>query len=120
MSREWLDFYEDMIKACHLINDFTAGHDKESFCQTQIAYHATIRNFEILGEAAKLIPIEIREAVTEIPWIKLIAFRNIIIHEYFEIDDNILWDVISNKVDEILKELKEMPNKYPQFFKNQD
>ncbi len=117
MSREWLDFYEDMIVACKAIIEYSKGHSKDSFCQSKLHYDATIRNFEILGEAAKLIPMEVRATVTEIPWSKLIALRNIVIHEYFEIDDTILWDVISNKIPGVLKELQMMPNKYSQFFK---
>lgn len=116
MSREWLDFYEDMIVACKAIIEYSKEHSQQSFCKSKLHYDATIRNFEILGEAAKLIPIEIRAAVLEIPWAKLIALRNIVIHEYFEIDDYILWDVITNKIPDILKILQTLPKKYPSFF----
>lgn len=119
MSREWLDFYEDMIVACKAILDYSRDHTQDSFCQSKLHYDATIRNFEILGEAAKLIPLELRTVASEIPWTKLIALRNIVIHEYFEIDDNILWDVITNKIPSMLEALRSMPQKYSYFFEKQ-
>jgi uncharacterized protein with HEPN domain len=120
MSREWLDYYEDMIVACESIIQFSENHTKESFCNSKLHYDATIRNIEVLGEAAKLIPTEIRSAIKEIPWTKLIALRNIVIHDYFEIDDDILWDVIINKIPKVLEELNNMPRNYSQFFKKLD
>jgi len=57
-----------------------------------------VRNLELLGEAANQIPDEIRARAPEIEWRKLIGLRNILIHSYFGVDEDILWDLVKNKV----------------------
>lgn len=57
-----------------------------------------MRNLELLGEAANQIPDEIRARAPEIEWRKLIGLRNILIHSYFGVDEDILWDLVKNKV----------------------
>ncbi|GMW05524.1 MAG: DUF86 domain-containing protein [Gammaproteobacteria bacterium] len=57
-----------------------------------------MRNIELLGEAARQIPPEVRGRAPDIEWTKIIALRNILIHGYFGIDDDILWDVVTRRV----------------------
>ncbi len=113
MSRQWIDFYEDMLKACHNIVTYTTGYEKADFCEDNLTYDATVRNIEILGEAAKAIPVEIQLEFSQIPWAKLTGVRNILIHEYFGINDDILWDIIENKIPELLLQLEAISLVYP-------
>jgi uncharacterized protein with HEPN domain len=61
-----------------------------------------LRNLEVIGEAAKQIPPDIRARVIGVEWRKIIGFRDIVAHAYFGIDETILWDIISKKVPDLI------------------
>nr|WP_281248203.1 HepT-like ribonuclease domain-containing protein [Seinonella peptonophila] len=56
---------------------------------------AVVRNLEVIGEASKYIPEEIRQKYPQVPWKSMIGLRNILIHEYFGIDEQIIWEIVS-------------------------
>jgi uncharacterized protein with HEPN domain len=59
---------------------------------------AVVRNIEIIGEASKNVPTHIKEKLTEVPWTKLAGIRNRIVHEYFGVDINIIWFIVTNEL----------------------
>ena len=61
---------------------------------------ATVRNFEIIGEAVKRIPESIKKEHSDIEWKKIAGLRDILIHEYFGVDPEVVWDIIKNKLPE--------------------
>ena len=75
--------------------------DYKAFEADRKTQDAVIRNLEIIGEAARTIPDEVRDKAAEIEWYKIIALRNILIHEYFGVNLKIVWDVIQNKLDAV-------------------
>jgi uncharacterized protein with HEPN domain len=75
------------------ILEYTADLDFIQFKQRYIVVDAVIRNFEIIGEASKHIPKEITEKYPELPWKKMYALRNILMHEYFGIDYEMIWEI---------------------------
>jgi uncharacterized protein with HEPN domain len=77
---------------------YTEGVSREAFDQRGMVFDATVRNLELLGEAARQLPEEVRGRAPEIEWRKLIALRNILIYSYFGMDEEILWDLVQNKV----------------------
>ena len=79
--------------------------DLKSFCSNEIIYDAVIRNLEIIDEASKNIPAHIRSSYPKVEWRKVSGLRDILIHAYFFIDSIILWDIITIKIPELLKEL---------------
>ena len=72
----------------------------------RLIYDATLRNLELIGEAATHIPEEIRNAHDEIPWRMIIATRNRLIHGYLGIDNDTLWSIVQDDVPTILHLLK--------------
>jgi uncharacterized protein with HEPN domain len=62
---------------------------------------AVIRNLEIIGEAARNVPEEIKNNYNEIPWKKMIGLRNMLIHEYFGVDESIVWERIKTNLPEV-------------------
>lgn len=105
-EREW-DFYlDDMISFAKNVLSYSSGLDQEAFISTGLNYDATLRNLELIGEAATHIPDEIRSANPSVPWRLIIATRNRLIHGYLGIDNDTLWSIIQDDVPDLLAELK--------------
>lgn len=84
-------------------------HWENKFALTSgMTYDAVLRNLELIGEAATHIPEYIREAHREIPWRKIIAVRNRLIHAYLGIDDDIIWSIIRDDIPPLLAALKKL------------
>jgi uncharacterized protein with HEPN domain len=104
--REWQFYMDDMIKFAENVITYTEGFSQMDFINSGLNYDATVRNLELIGEAATHIPDEIRQANSVIPWRQIIATRNQLIHGYLGIDDDILWNIIETDIPALLKELK--------------
>ncbi len=104
--REWRFYLDDMINFSEKVLSYTEGLDQAGFLASGITYDATLRNLELIGEAAAHIPDDIRTAHPEIPWRMIIATRNRLIHGYLGIDDDTLWSIIQDDVPGLLPLLK--------------
>ena len=71
-----------------------------------MAYDAALRNLGIIGEAIKHLPSEIRETYTDVDWLRIAGLRDIVVHAYFVLDDETLWDIIENKVPTLLVQVE--------------
>jgi len=105
-QREWRFYLDDMIEFAGKVLAYTDGLDQAGFVVSGLNYDATLRNLELIGEAAIHIPDEVRSAHPEIPWRMIIATRNRLIHSYLGIDDDTLWSIIQDDVPELLPMLK--------------
>lgn len=98
----------DMIECCRKILNFVQGMEYESFTNDEKTVDAVIRNFEVLGEAGKYISAEIRSENPLVEWRKISDFRNILIHQYFGIDYEIMWDIIQHELPNQLQFLEQV------------
>jgi uncharacterized protein with HEPN domain len=101
-QREWRFYLDDMIDFAGKVLSYTEGLDQAGFVASGLTYDATLRNLELIGEAATHIPDEVRTAHLEIPWRMIIATRNRLSHGYLGIDDDTLWSIIRDDVPELL------------------
>ena len=90
------------------IAEYIEGLSFSEFKRDYKTVDAVIRNFEVIGEASKNIPQEIREKCQEVPWAEMYLLRNKVSHEYFGIDYEIIWDVASNYLPENLKQIEDI------------
>jgi uncharacterized protein with HEPN domain len=85
----------------------------ETFRVDERTYDAVVRNLEIIGEAAKHVPDDLRRQVPGIDWRKVAAFRDVLAHAYHGIDDDVLWDVVREKVPALASQLTEFLSRTP-------
>ncbi len=97
-EREYILYLEDMLESMSLISEYIETLDFDSFKRNRKTVDAVVRNLEIIGEAAKNIPQNIKEQNTEMPWRQMYGLRNLIIHEYFGLDYEIIWDIVHIKL----------------------
>lgn len=107
-AREWRFYLDDMIGFAERVISYTTGLDQTGFVASGLNYDATVRNLELIGEAATHIPDAVRAANPELPWRLIIATRNRLIHGYLGIDNDTLWSIISCDIPELLPRLREL------------
>jgi uncharacterized protein with HEPN domain len=103
-------FIKDIVTAITAIEKFVAGMSFAQFLEDDKTSSAVIRKFEIIGEAVKNIPDDIRDKYSEIPWKEMAGMRDKLIHFYFGIDYNLVWQTIKNRLPAIKQELEKSWN----------
>jgi uncharacterized protein with HEPN domain len=104
-QREWRFYIDDMICFAEKVIAYTQGLNQDGFVSSGLNYDATVRNLELIGEAAMHIPDDIRQANPQIPWRLIIATRNRLIHGYLGIDNDTLWSIIGGDIPALLPQL---------------
>ena len=99
-------YLEDILLAAKAIGRFTAGISRESFKSNEEKYEAVNRKFEIIGEAAHRLSPGARENFSEVPWKLVSAMRNILIHDYDDVDLDIVWDTIHRDLPPLIARLE--------------
>lgn len=109
-QREWRFYLDDMIDFAGKVLAYTDGLDQAGFVASRLTFDATLRNLELIGEAASHIPDDVRAAHPEIPWRMIIATGNRLAHGYLGIDADTLWSIIRDDVPELLPLLQAVKN----------
>lgn len=104
-------YIEDILISIKKIQCYVGDSSFEDFISNEMKLDAVVRNLEIIGEASRQIPPEIREKYSDIEWRKIGDFRNVLAHEYFGIDHEILWDIIMNKLNPLRAGMQSILNK---------
>ena len=108
MSRSWRLFLEGIIEASSRILRYSEGRDLSAFCADEMAYNAVLRNFQIIGEAAKAVPAEIRQAHPDVDWKGMAGLRDVLAHAYFGLDDETLWDIVIAKIPRLQEQVRQI------------
>jgi uncharacterized protein with HEPN domain len=107
-EREWRFYVDDMIAFSEKVIAYTDGLDQAAFVASGLKYDATVRNLELIGEAATRIPDAVRVANPFLPWRLIIATRNRLIHGYLGIDNDTLWSIVQSDIPALLPQLYEL------------
>lgn len=110
LPRTWRFYIDDMLEFAHKVLDYTKGYDQVEFERNRLHYDATLRNLELIGEAAMRVPQHVRDFAAEVPWRQIIATRNRLIHGYLGIDNDILWSIIRDDIPPLLDRLRSLSN----------
>ena len=97
-KREYIHFLEDIEIAINKIERYIKNMDYDEFAENEMAVDAVIRNFEVIGEAVNNIPEEIKKKFPDVEWSEAVGFRNVLIHNYFGLDTEAVWDTIKENI----------------------
>ena len=105
-GRAWRFYVQDMLQFGQKALSYTDGMDEAAFIADVLTYDATLRNIELIGEAATHVPDHVREAHPEIEWRAIIGVRNRLAHGYLQISDSVIWSIIQEALPELLPKLR--------------
>jgi uncharacterized protein with HEPN domain len=107
-KRPDLLYFQDILEAGTAINIYVEGIDFDIFVRDRMRYSAVIREFEIIGEAVGKLATELKQAYPDVPWQDIKDFRNLLVHEYFGVDLEIVWNTIQNDLPGLLAAVEKM------------
>lgn len=107
-SRSWQQRIEDILAAIADIQAWTVGKSVSDLESDQILFRAILYSFMIIGEATSYVPESLQGNYTEIPWRLMKDMRNVMAHEYFQIDVQILWNTITKSLPKVVSQLEEL------------
>jgi uncharacterized protein with HEPN domain len=108
MSRSLQLYLEDILQACAKIQRYTINMTFEQFITDERTDDAVARNLLIIGESVKNIPQPIRDCNPEIEWRKIAGLRDILAHAYFQIEDEIIWDIVQHKIHPLQQHIQQL------------
>lgn len=98
MRRDPLVYLDDIVQACRKIENYTSALTFEQFQRDEKTIDAVVRNFEIIGEAVKNVPADLRDRMPEIEWSRAAGMRDVLVHGYFNVNLQLVWDAAMQSV----------------------
>ncbi len=99
---------QHILDAISAIKEYVQGVSQNQFFKNSMIQDACIRQLQVIGEASNKISRELQESHYTVPWREIIGLRVIVIHKYFGIDENVIWDVIQNDLLPLEGQIKEI------------
>ncbi len=104
-DRDWRLFVKDIHESAVRIVEYVGAMSNEEFFHDPKSLDAVMLNLAIIGEAAKKIPVVARRRYPSVEWKKMAGLRDIVVHDYFGIDEDIIWDVVTIRIPELKRQI---------------
>lgn len=101
-------YLEQINEAINIIQKYTSGMKKSAFIKPSPIQDAVILRLEIIGETARAVPEEFRNKHKSIPWRRMADFRNKLVHDYFGVDFNLVWNSLKKDLPKLQKQIKKL------------
>ena len=101
MSRYPEDYLRHILQETTFILETSQGLSEDNFYQDEVLRRAYVRSLEIIGEATKNLPDDFRKQHSQLPWRRMAGMRDKLIHEYFGVDYEVVWDVVVNQIPDL-------------------
>ncbi|GAB4399567.1 MAG: DUF86 domain-containing protein [Anaerolineales bacterium] len=111
MKRVYEDYLQDMLENAEKVFDFVAGMELDQFFEDEKTSYAVVRALEIIGEAARMVPDDVRATLPNLPWREISGMRNKLTHEYFGINMKVVWRTIHEDLPPLVQELNRILRK---------
>ena len=108
MSHDWRLYLDDIAECARRVLEYTRGMTFEDFVRDTRTYDAVLRNLEIIGEASKKVPAEVRHRYPDVPWAEIARFRDRLAHGYRNLDDAIVWGTVQGDVEPLLRKVRDI------------
>jgi len=106
MPRDDAARIRDIVEACDRIAAVTKGSSRESFAENDLAMRAVLYDFAVIGEAAKGVSAATRAAHADVPWSEMAGMRDVVIHQYFGVDADLVWRAANVSVPRVAARLR--------------
>ena len=106
MTRSVRLVLDDILESISYIEAYVAGMSKEDFDEDTLRQDAVIRRLEMIGQAVKDLPDDLRDRHPEVPWKKIAGARDILSHQYFRVDLDLTWDMVELNVPELKRDVQ--------------
>ena len=98
----------DMLIAARRVEQFTSGMARAAFAQSELHQSAVIRELQVIGEAARLVSEDAKAATPQIPWAEIAGMRNRMVHEYFRVSIDVVWNVVEGEIVPLIVALEDL------------
>jgi len=107
-ERDFTLYLKDILDSGNAVTEFVKSLSFEEFCNDRKTYSAVIREFEIIGEAVGKLPDELKLKCPDVAWQDIKDFRNLLVHEYFGVDFEIVWKIIQDDLPGLVSAIRKM------------
>ena len=108
MKKDPKIFIEHILESIEDIEKYTKGQTKEKFSKAKMMQDAVMRKLEVIGEAVKNLPASFKKKYPKIAWREIAGMRDILIHEYFGVNINVVWSTVKKDIPKFKKEIEEL------------
>ena len=107
-------FLLDITESCEKIARYLGGKTFEEFVRDDVLFDAIVRNLQNIGEAVRCLPPETRALRPEVQWTRIVGLRHLLVQQYFGVDEEIVWDLASNRASELLDAVTDILARLPE------